>query len=402
MTIDRIILETSHGKDYILAHPEETIAQALRKRGVPVSAVWTYTKPADGHAEFISAESRMEQLSDQPYARISRNINTLGLTRPRASATGTESDDAVTEWAFPDPMEGAFSVTVRGLTQQECVAIVESEVDQVLKDHRDTFGECALTIGTSGGGDSNAMLSAIMASPHIEARNVHPVMMLGIPDWDTQLHNAQTVCENYGLTLNTVDVEDATRIAGVRSFSETRDAFFTRFPDADMEFLATWLLRRVLGGYAKSIGSSTVVIGSNREDILGDGLLRLAQGLPPLTVPFRKVGSTTFVYPLYNVPKKIGDGTHPKFSLENYEARYASHSAGRSVFYHLAYLLSDALPGLDRTYSSGFRKLAQSIGVVDDQLTFDEAIGDYALKGSYTPEQLGRWKAFLTEVKAES
>ncbi|MGI9099059.1 MAG: hypothetical protein ACR2H2_11335 [Solirubrobacteraceae bacterium] len=38
-----------------------------------------------------------------------------------------------------------------------------------------------------------------------------------------------------------------------------------------------------------------------------------------------------FVYPMCEVPKKIGDGAYPRRSLENYETRTPSVAAGRSA-----------------------------------------------------------------------
>ena len=397
MATTSIRLETSHGPRELQAHPDETIAAVLRRNGVPVASVWTYLRDRLDTVRFVSAEARVGDLPSVPIARVSRNINVIGLAKIERGGSVT-SPEAVTEWDFPDPIEGAYGARVHELSREDCVAIVQDAVSRVLKQRQERKLTDSIVVGTSGGGDSNAMLSAMMRSGYVSSAEVPPVMMLGIPDWDTQLENARRVCKGLRLELREVEVEEAARLAGLKSFALTRDEYLRRFPDADMEGLATWLLRKVLGSYARSVGSTTIAIGSNREDILGDSLLRVAQGLPPLTVPFRQVGDLTVMYPLHNVAKKIGDGTHVAYSLDNYEARYASHSAGRSVFYYLAYALSDVLPGLDGTFAEGFRQLAERIGDRGSGMVFDDVLGDFALADAYTTEQRDRWKSFLDAV----
>lgn len=116
-----------------------------------------------------------------------------------------------------------------------------------------------------------------------------------------------------------------------------------------------------------------------------------------MPTPYRTIGDLTVVYPMYLVPKKIGDGAYPTYSLENYESRNPSFSGGRSAYYHLAYSLSDILPGIDLSLLRGFETMAST---ASSPYTTDEVEGEIFLAESYTPEQRERWVDFLHAVRA--
>jgi hypothetical protein len=118
-----------------------------------------------------------------------------------------------------------------------------------------------------------------------------------------------------------------------------------------------------------------------------------------MPAPYRRIGETLFVYPMCQVPKKIGDGAYPERSLENYEQRTPSISAGRSVFYQLAYLIGDQLPGMDMTLLTGFSDLGARAAAEQDPIRYDERIGDYVAHDMATEEQSERWSRFLDEVR---
>jgi hypothetical protein len=257
-------------------------------------------------------------------------------------------------------------------------------------------GRPRFVVGTSGGGDSNILLSALLESEHVDAADVFPVMMLGIPDWDTQVDNARDLCRSLGVELKVLDGAEAAQLAGLVPFDRVKEAFHDFYPDADLEFLGTWLLRRVLGAYAKSAGCSSVAFGANREDIISEGLARLARGFAPLPTPYRTIGDLTVLYPMYRVPKKIGDGAYPTYSLENYEARNPSFSPGRSVYYYLAYALPAMVPGVDVTLLDGFEKLAADSV---DPYVKDPQEPEFYVRGAFDDEQLAKWRRFLQTVR---
>jgi hypothetical protein len=107
-----------------------------------------------------------------------------------------------------------------------------------------------------------------------------------------------------------------------------------------------------------------------------------------------------FVYPMCEVPKKIGDGAYPRRSMDNYETRTPSVAAGRSTFYQLAYLLADRLPGMDMTLLAGFNRLGTEIAAQQDPIVLDEEIRDHIADRMSGAEQRQRWQAFLADVRA--
>lgn len=400
----RVILQTNHGVFQLENDSAPSLGALLRLYGIPLSAVWTHqVEQCDAgasrrRATFVPASTSVTRdavTDDEVYARITRNINIPSLLGTE-TAGARLCPDPTTEWTFPSGQSGAFHRVYSQMSAQECFEFVQRSVLDVLGNWPgDPAG--GLVVGTSGGGDSNILLSTLMESQVFPPDRVLPVMMLGIPDWDAQVDNARQLCQAHDIELQIVDEGETARLAGLRDLSSVREVFTECFPDADLEFLGTWLLRRVLNRYAAERGMSFVATGANREDLVAEHIARVSRGLLPLPAPFRKIGDVTFVYPIWKVPKKIGDGAYPAFSLENYENRNPSFSPGRSAFYYLAYWIPELLPGMDNTLLDGMSKLAQRD---PEPIKWDEDLRDYVCAEGVVEEQKGRWEEFLKKVES--
>lgn len=400
-----VILETNHGIFRLQGAEGETAEGILRRNGIPPSAVWTYLVVEDPSGPPHTLPGRRAQftpmrtaLSDfdqvDLHARASRNINLPSLAGFNKHFVRT-TDEPSSEWVFPDAFEGAFQRVHTEMTADECLEFVRLSVAETLAAWPETCQK-KIVVGTSGGGDSNVLLSTLQKTAFFAPEDLVPVMMLGIPDWDAGLENALKLCSSLGMQLEVIEEPTAAKLAGVSSISTCRDNFRDTYPDADLEFLGTWLLRKVLGNYAKAQHIDVVATGANREDLLAEGLARIARGRLPLPAPYRKIGAVQFVYPMYKVPKKIGDGAYPTLSYANYEARNPSFSRGRSVAYYLAYWIPDLAPGFDLDLVEGMNTLA----ALSHAFSFVEEIDDYVLAGSYSQDQLNTWAEFLRRNKA--
>jgi hypothetical protein len=89
-------------------------------------------------------------------------------------------------------------------------------------------------------------------------------------------------------------------------------------------------------------------------------------------VPTRTIGDMTLVLPLWLCPKRILDGCFPKYSLENYEARYPCVSLGRNLYYSLVYNIQSQFPGFAEQLARGMSELSRAHPVT---YTFDEQLG---------------------------
>ena len=121
------------------------------------------------------------------------------------------------------------------------------------------------------------------------------------------------------------------------------------------------------------MGTSYICTGLNLEDVLCEELYRVSTGMKPAAIPARKIGDTTLVMPLWLCPKRIIDGCFPKYSLENYDARYPCFSLGRNMYYSVIYGLQSQYPGFIEQMARGFSELSQADPVVyelDEQLGF--------------------------------
>jgi hypothetical protein len=265
----------------------------------------------------------------------------------------------------PGGTEGFVTELLGPAEAQELVAAQVKEA-LVMTDLKDE----PLVVGVSGGGDSNALLGAIVKSGLISKDNVLPVMMLGIPDWDKGADRATAICAEHGLALRFVQEEDTARILG---FSDPKrdwvTAFEQTFPGDDLEVLGVYAVRRVLESVAIENGAKKIVIGSNLEDCLSDVLYYICAGKVPFPKPCGPMGKVDILYPLWLTPKAIIDGCYPKYSQENYEARYPSRMYGRAYFYYLAQMLVDAYPGAGQDILMGASKLSRELY---EELPYDQ------------------------------
>jgi hypothetical protein len=400
----RVVLETQHGRRVLDGGPDDTVAAVLHAAGVPLSAVWTYVHDdGDGSdppsaTRFVPGSTRLGRVRGEVRARANRNVDLVGLSR-LAPGSAQEATAATTEWTFPGTGGGAYERTDATLSQEDCVSIVCAAVCRVL-DAWPRDLDRRLVVGVSGGGDSNVLLTALVRSQRLAPSDVVPVIVQG-PEMTQHMAMAQELCDELGCLLTAIDEREAARLAGISSMRDFFMAFERHYPDADIDFAWTWVLRRAIAAAARERSVSAVAIGANREDLLSEGFLRLARGLAPMPAPFRRIGKEVFVYPMCDVPKKIGDGAFPRRSLDNYKTRTPSVAAGRSAFYQLAYLLADHLPGMDMTLLSGFNRLGTDTAAQQDPIVMDSELDDHIADHMSDADQRRRWKALLAEVRAD-
>lgn len=355
-----INFRSAHGERYLLARETDSIVDVCRRYGIPTTQVSTYLVEKEKMRLYVKPYQPIEEYRGTAKIMIvpNRNIDYGALLggediireRPNASTWITTRNRSSLSHGF-------ITELLRPSEAQEFVA---SQVKEALLmcDLKDE----PLVVGISGGGDSNALLGAIVKSKLISMKNIIPVMMLGIPDWDKGVDRAEAICLELGLTLNTVESE---RTASILGFSDPeRDwisSFEREFPGDDLEVLGVYGVRKVLESVAVEKGAKRIVIGSNLEDCLSDVLYYICAGEIPFPKPCGKMGKVEILYPLWLTPKAIIDGCYPKYSLENYEARYPSKMYGRAYYYYLAQMLVDAYPGAGQDILRGASKMSQRL-----------------------------------------
>lgn len=389
-----IFLDTSHGRFQLSAYPNESIESILRRFDIPISAVWTYTYDERTESErMISIRDIPEKHDNLIFAQITRNIDLQALIKPDSTYLRSRENPS-TEWIFPDVTHGAFRKVLSEMSSEECIGYVQKVVDDFVA--RWLSKDLKMIVGVSGGGDSNVMLSCLMNSPHVVRKNIIPAMILsGLPDWDSQLDQALELCRKLSVDLEIITSEQAASLLGVTSLSDLQRAFRTFYPEIDLDFLGTWVIRKVLFKYANQKDINYIAIGANREDLLSEAIAQISIGRLPLPLPHRKIGLNTIVYPMWQVPKKIGDGAYPKYSLKNYENRGPGNTKGRSLFYYIAYKIADLAPGFDQTFLNGLSNLST---LNNDAFQSEDLIEDYTVVGLYSQEELEKWKQMLDSV----
>lgn len=372
-----VSIVTAHGRQELTHHNDERVIDLLQRHRVPWSAVSLYAIPRDGGPPklYPCLDRRLSDLDDvsELLLYFSRNVNPFifsldGFKTVAAAAPAAEA----TEYFYQrlDNERSTADVFLKKLSAEECRSIVAGQVAETVRNAVRRGAD--VVVGVSGGGDSNALLHGLSCMED-DGVIVHPVILKGIPDWDQGVPRARELCEKYGLDLTVIEEDEVKELLGMQRDSVPLIERFEReFEGDDFEFLGTLLIRLALQKHALELGTRFICTGLNLEDVLCESMFRLANGSKPAPFPVRQIGDMTLVMPLWLCPKRIIDGCFPRYSLDNYDARYPCFSLGRNLYYSSVYALQSELPAFAESFARGLSALSMQDPVV---YAFDEQLG---------------------------
>ncbi len=367
---------STHGRQQLESHDNDRLIDVLNRHGVPWSGVSIYTVPRDGGDPKLSSclDKRLDDLEDSSEVLLYFNRNVNPFLFSLAQFKTIESDTALqaTEYFYQkmDNANSSAEVFLKKLSPEECKSVIAQRVADAVSATLPPGSD--LVVGVSGGGDSNALLYGLTQLLEHGLR-VHPVIIMGIPDWDKGVPRAKELCHSYGLELTVMDEGQVKELVGIPADDVPLiDRFEREFKGDDFEFLGTLLVRLALAKRAKELGTRFICTGLNLEDVLCEALFRVTSGMKPAPFPAREIGDVTLLFPLWLCPKRIIDGCFPKLSLENYESRYPCFSLGRNLYYSLVYAMQSQFPGYVEQLAHGFSELA---AVDPAKYTLDEQLG---------------------------
>lgn len=358
-----VFVVTAHGRQQLACEPDELLFKVLQQNGVPWAAVSIYVVSRE------TGELRLEAPLDRPIGEIedaaevllffNRNVNPFkfALDNFKLVKTGDEGRQA-TEYFYQalNNEQSTCTTYLKKLSASECQDIIAQRVEEMIGEYLPNGGD--LVVGVSGGGDSNAMLHGLTRLRG-QGLRLHPIILKGIPDWDLGVPRAQELCDKYDLELTVVEEPEVRDLLGMEIDSTPLiDRFETEFRGDDFEFLGTLLIRLGLAKHARDVGTPFICTGLNLEDILSEALFRVASGLTPAPFPIREIGDIRLLFPLWMCPKRIIDGCFPKFSLDNYQARYPCFSLGRNLYFSVIYNLQSQFPSFPEQLAHGLSALS--------------------------------------------
>lgn len=373
----QVYVVNAHGRQPLEGNRDDRLIDVLNKNNVPWSAISIYVNPGSGgDLQLMSClDKRLGEFDDASEILLyfNRNVNPFIFSlNDFITIDSSPEGDGNTEYFYQrlDNENGRAETFLKKLSSPECKEIIADRVAETMRAH--VAPDSDLVVGVSGGGDSNALLYGLSRLADHGLR-IHPVILKGIPDWDAGVPRAQELCENYGLPLKVVEADEVKALLGIENDSvDLIDRFEREFEGDDFEFMGTLLIRLALSKVAREIGTPYICTGVNLEDIVCENLFRVSSGMKPAGFPLRTIGDIKLVYPLWLCPKRVIDGCFPKFSLENYDARYPCFSLGRNLYYSVVYSMQSQFPGFIEQMARGMSKA----GLADPvEYTFNEQLG---------------------------
>lgn len=390
-----IIFNSAHGKfELPVTDSNISVLEFLRQSRIPVNAVSLYGKNGDDASlELIVGEEKTIDTIENIYTDLivqpDRNIKYQNvLNRPINVFKEHPEEKVVGEYLF-DTLNEDDNPVLKKFTVEEAKAYVNEAVGKVLSDAKVDFNK-KIVFGISGGGDSNTLLEAFIANG-FPRENLVPVMVHGIPDMDQGTNRARIISEEQGLDLIELSPTDIDDILGRQRKDGTWAEDYERIFEDDLESIATLVIRLGLSSVAKKVNAQAIVTGLNLEDILSESMSAIARGITPPPFPVRNILDTKIMYPLYRVPKKILDATHPSFSLENYIQRFPSNAHWRAVMYYFAQSVSSNLPGMEFRLIDGLQKISMTREL---DVHIDERLG-LPVMGPVDDETVKLWEKFI-------
>lgn len=375
--IPDVSVVTAHGRQLLSGSADDRLIDVLDRHHVPWSAVSVYVVPASGGEPTLTPclDTRLGEFEDAAAVLLyfNRNVNPFLFALDGFGVVASEDAGAeATEYFYQrlDNESGSAEAYLKKLSPTECQAVIADRVGDTVR--ATVPAGSHLVVGVSGGGDSNALLYGLTRLADHQV-TVHPVILTGIPDWDAGVPRARALCETYGLTLTVMDADEVKQVLGLPADSVPLiDRFEREFPGDDFEFLGTLLIRLALSAAARRIGTAYICTGVNLEDIVCENLYRVSSGLKPAGFPLRAIGDMNLVLPLWLCPKRIIDGCFPRYSLENYDARYPCFSLGRNLYYSVVYAMQSQFPGYLEQLARGLSALSLRDPV---EYTFNDQLG---------------------------
>ena len=369
---------TAHGRQRLRSEEDDRLIDVLKRNDVPWSAVSTFAvSKATGKTTLFPclgvALSSLEEISEI-LVYFNRNVNPFTFSFDvfktiETADSAVEAAEYFYQWL--DNSRSNSELFLKKLSSEECRSVVAERVEETVVEFIPNGAD--LVVGVSGGGDSNSLLHGLSRIRN-HAMTLHGVIIKGIPEWDLGVPRARELCDSYGIELTVMEepqVKDLLRIP--RNSPSLTDSFEREFKGDDWEFLGTLLIRLALSQRARELNTPHICTGLNLEDLLCESMFRISTGLKPASFPSRAIGDITLLFPLWLCPKKIIDGCFPKFSLDNYDARYPCFSLGRNLYYSVVYAMQSQFPGFSEQMARGLSKLSLSDPVtyrLDEQLGF--------------------------------
>ncbi len=378
-SIPSVYLVTAHGRQQLKSDGRERVIDLLTRHQVPWSAVSIYAVPRAGGEPKLRPCLDLELTAMEDVAELllyfNRNVNPFIFSLTEFKTVRSDNPaSAATEYFYErlDNANASAEPLLKKLSPDECKTAIALRVADTIKTVLPKGAD--LVVGVSGGGDSNALLYGLSRLQEEHGLRIHPVILKGIPDWDVGVPRAQALADAYGLKLRVMEEREVKTLLGIPEDSASLiDRFQKEFEGDDFEFVGTLLIRLALFKYASEVGTPFVATGLNLEDVACEAMFRLSSGMKAAGLPSRKIGDHTLVFPLWLCPKRIIDGCFPKYSLDNYDARYPCFSLGRNLYYSVVYTIQSQYPGFPEQLVRGLAEISARDPVVytkDEQLGF--------------------------------
>ncbi len=355
MTVHLRIRDRLHRIFSIESRTGERLSNVLRAHGVPLNAVVT---KVNGEIvtedivldEKISVDIDMVRFYDLNKILSVKTMPQQGGKEPVYIKEHISFDSGnITRKRFPLDKKGV----------QE--TIERTFLEFVLENNLISEGE-TIAVAFSGGKDSLALL--LLLERLKDKLPKHNLCAITVAGWEdtASFEYAQQVCSLLRIHQTIVKPSDIEKVFGLNcSLFETLSKIEAS-PDESIHtiYCLHQFMRRGVEECAKRLGSTTIALGLNLEDLFSSFLGAFTTGYDILDAPKRKIAGTTFIFPLFPLRKKEVSiylkTTAEEFTNQGPTTAFDKGPASRGFYYYVSDMLQDIWPGIEQHVLEAFRR----------------------------------------------
>ena len=334
----------------------ERISILLRRVGLPQNAVVVFK---DG--KIVSEDTCVLEEEGKFNIKIIRNYDVCRLWKIQEEIL--DCKDAI----YSKPLilhlpNGDITRKIVRFNESTLKKFVESKFTENVKNKKMIEEGDKIAIGFSGGADSTSLLFLFLRlKDQLPPFEILPVTVTGVPDVDPEY--TKIICKDLKLKQKITTSEQISDTFNIKlSYIEALEKLLESPYKVQALYVGHHIIRRMIEIGAADLDVTKLTLGLEEEEFISAALGSYTTGHILAGWHTRKLGKFTYIYPLYNIPKKEIELYH-HFTI-HYPRKLSTYSIvnvlaplNRALYMNTCDHIQENWPGIEHHMYVGYEKL---------------------------------------------